>query len=220
MPSPAHAPSAGPLRSCAPGPAGHSRSASTRRHRSCAAGAWSLLLWLAAFACALHGPGAQADSIGVQAAEIRAEEDGYFLNAEFELTINPTLEEALHKGVPLYFVLELAVTRPRWYWFDETLLGWSTQYRVSYTPLTRQYRVASGLLSLTFESLEEVQRFLSRVTSRQIARRDQLPRGTRLEAAIRLRLDTNQLPKPFQVNALASREWTLQSDWYRWNFAT
>ena len=56
------------------------------------------------------------------------------------------------------------------------------------------------------------------MTSRPVARRDQLAKGTRYEAAVRLRLDVNQLPKPFQVNALASREWSLQSDWYRWSF--
>jgi hypothetical protein len=28
-----------------------------------------------------------------------------------------------------------------------------------------------------------------------------------------MRLDVNQLPKPFQVNAITSREWTLASDW-------
>ena len=160
-----------------------------------------------------------ADTIAVQSAEVRVEEDGYFLNAEFELTINSTLEEALQKGVALYFVLEFQVTRPRWYWFDDSVLTYSTQYRISYTPLTRQYRVASGLLGQNFDSIEDVQRLLSRVTSRQIARRDQLPRGLRLEAAVRLRLDVNQLPKPFQVNALASRDWTLQSEWYRWSFA-
>ncbi len=43
-------------------------------------------------------------------------------------------------------------------------------------------------------------------------------KGMRYDAAVRLRLDVNQLPKPFQVNALASREWTLSSDWYRWSF--
>ena len=161
----------------------------------------------------------RADTIAVQSAEVRVEEDGYFLNAEFELTINSTLDEALQKGVALYFVLEFQVTRPRWYWFDDSVLIYSTQYRISYTPLTRQYRVASGLLGQNFDSIEDVQRLLSRVTSRQIARRDQLPRGLRLEAAVRLRLDVNQLPKPFQVNALASRDWTLQSEWYRWSFA-
>jgi hypothetical protein len=51
-----------------------------------------------------------------------------------------------------------------------------------------------------------------------VARRDQLATGVRYEAAVRLRLDVNQLPKPFQVNALASREWTMQSEWHRWSF--
>ena len=161
---------------------------------------------------------ALADTIVVRGAELRAEDDGYYLNAEFEFAINATFEEALHKGVPLYFVLEFELTRPRWYGLDEKAHAYSIQYRVAWNALTRQYRVASGLLSLTFNSLDEVQRLLSRVTSREVARRDQLVPGARYEAAIRLRLDGNQLPKPFQVSALTSREWTLQSDWYRWSF--
>ena len=156
-------------------------------------------------------------SLAVNAAELRLEEDGAYLYAEFDVSINPTLEEALQKGVPLYFVLEFELTRPRWYWFDDRVLTRSTQYRVSYNALTRQYRVASGLLTQTYDTLAEVERFLSRVNGRPIARRGEIPRGVRLEAALRLRLDVNQLPKPFQVNALASREWSLSSDWHRWD---
>ena len=159
-----------------------------------------------------------ADTIAVKSAEIRADEDAYVLNAEFDVALNPTLEEALQKGVPLYFELEFELVRSRKYWFDEKVLSFATQYRVSYNALTRQYRLASGLLAQTFEGLDEVERFLSRVTSRQIARADELQRGVRYEAAIRLRLDVNQLPKPFQLNALASREWSLQSEWHRWGF--
>ena len=161
---------------------------------------------------------ARADTIGVKSAEIRADEEAYVLNAEFDFALNPTLEEALQKGVPLYFALEFELVRPRKYWFDEKVMSFSTQYRVSYNALTRQYRVASGLLGQTFDGLDEVERFLSRVTSRQIARADELSKGTRYEAAIRLRLDVNQLPKPFQLSALGSREWSLQSDWHRWSF--
>jgi len=162
---------------------------------------------------------AHADTVAVKSAELRADEDAYVLNAEFELAFNPTLEEALQKGVPLYFVFEFEIVRPRRYWFDEKVLSFSTQYRVSYNALTRQYRLASGLLGQTFDGLDEVERFLSRVTSRPVARSDELAKGTRYEAAVRLRLDVNQLPKPFQLTALASREWSLQSDWYRWSFA-
>ena len=59
---------------------------------------------------------------------------------------------------------------------------------------------------------------MGRVTSRPVARAGDLARGTRYEASIRLRLDVNQLPKPFQVNALTSREWQLASDWRRFPF--
>ena len=169
-------------------------------------------------ALSLLAPIARADTIGVKSAEIRADEYAYVLNAEFDFALNPTLEEALQKGVPLYFALEFELVRPRKYWFDEKVMSFATQYRVSYNALTRQYRVASGLLGQTFDGMDEVERFLSRVTSRQIARLDELAKGTRYEAAIRLRLDTNQLPKPFQLSALGSREWSLQSDWHRWSF--
>ena len=179
------------------------------------AGALALLLLVALAALATV---ARADTIAVKSAELRVDEDAYVLNAEFDLALNPTLEEALQKGVPLYFELEFELVRPRKYWFDEKVLSFSTQYRVSYNALTRQYRVASGLLGQTFDGLDEVERFLSRVTSRQIARADELQKGTRYEAAIRLRLDVNQLPKPFQLTALASREWSLQSEWHRWSF--
>ena len=161
---------------------------------------------------------ARADTIAVKSAELRADEDTYVLNAEFELSLNPTLEEALQKGVPLYFELEFEILRPRRFWFDEKVFSLSTQYRVSYNALTRQYRVASGLLGQTFDALDEVERFLSRVTSRPVVRVDELAKGTRYEAAVRLKLDVNQLPKPFQLNALASREWSLQSEWHRWSF--
>jgi len=173
-----------------------------------------VLLVLAMLAAAT----ARADTIVVKSAELRAEEDGYYLNADFAFSINSTLDEALQKGVPLYFLLEFELSRPRWYWLDEKVISVTTQYRVSYNALTRQYRIASGLLGQNFESLDEVERFLSRVTSREVARRDQLVKGAQYVAALRLRLDVNQLPKPFQMSALTSREWTLQSEWHAWGF--
>jgi Domain of unknown function (DUF4390) len=162
--------------------------------------------------------GARADTIAVKSAELRAEEDAYVLNAEFELALNPTLEEALQRGVPLYFLLEFELVRPRRFWVDEKVVTATTQYRLSFNALTRQYRLSSGLLGQTLDTLEEVERLLSRVTSRPVASNDQLVKGAAYEAAVRLRLDGNQLPKPFQVNALASREWSLASDWYRWSY--
>ena len=169
-------------------------------------------------ALALAAAAARADTIEVKSAELRVEEGEVLLNAEFDLALNPTLEEALEKGIPLYFILEFELTRSRWYWLDDKVAQTAITSRVSYNALTRQYRVASGLLAQNFNSLEEVERYIGRVTSRPVAQASALLQGTRYEASIRLRLDVNQLPKPFQVNALASKEWTLASDWHRWSY--
>jgi hypothetical protein len=161
---------------------------------------------------------AGADVIAVKGAELRIEEGELLLSAEFDFALTPALEEALQRGIPLYFAIEFELTRARWYWLDEKVIQWSISYRVSFNSLTRQYRVASGPLGQAFESLDEVQRFVGRVASRAVARADALQKGARYDAAVRLRLDVNQLPKPFQVNALALREWQLASDWHRWSF--
>jgi hypothetical protein len=161
---------------------------------------------------------AQADTIVVRSAELRAEEDSYVLNAEFEFSFNPTLEEALQRGVALYFTLDFDLVRPRWYWLDEKITSQQISYRVHYNPLTRQYRLSSGLYKEDVETLDDVVRLLSRIRGRPVIEKSALRRGDRYEAGVRLRLDTNQLPKPFQLSALASRDWTLHSDWQRWTF--
>lgn len=171
---------------------------------------------LLALAC-IAAP-ARADVIGVRQAELRVEDEALVLNADFDFALNATLDEALQKGIPLYFVLEFELTRPRWYWLDEKVLTSTTQYRVAWQALTQNYRISSGLLAQSLNSVAEVERFLSRVTSREVGRPDQVVRGDRHVAGLRLRLDTNQLPKPFQVNAITSREWSLDSGWHRWNF--
>ena len=162
--------------------------------------------------------GALADVVPIKGAELRVEEGDVLLSAEFDLTFTSTLEEALQKGIPLYVTIEFELMRPRWYWLDEKISQWSITYRVSYSALTRQYRVATGALGQAFESLEEVERFTGRVASRPVARADALVKGSRYDAALRIKLDVDKLPKPFQIDALASREWQLASDWHRWTF--
>jgi hypothetical protein len=162
---------------------------------------------------------ARADPIPVRSADLRAEEGDVLLSAQFDLALTQPLEEALEKGIPLYFTIEFELTRPRRFWVDEKVAQWSITYRVSYNALTRQYRDASGpLAGASFDTLDDVQRFLGRVASRPVARVDSLVPGARYEAMLRMRLDANQLPKPFQLNALASREWQLDSEPYRWSF--
>lgn len=178
----------------------------------------SLLLALVVALAALAALPVHADTIAVRGAELHEEDGEVLLSADFDFTLNATLDEALSRGIPLYIDLEFTLTRPRWYWVDEKVVDLVTTYRLSYAPLTRQYRIGTGLMSQSFATLDEVERFIGRVTSRPVARASALQKGTRYDAAIRLKLDASQLPKPLQVSALASREWQLASDWLRWSF--
>jgi hypothetical protein len=54
------------------------------------------------------------------------------------------------------------------------------------------------------------------VRVREIAEAGALNKGASYRAALRLRLDSAQLPRAFRVSAVGSREWTISSDWHRW----
>lgn len=165
---------------------------------------------------------AAAQGIHVKSAELAPNAGDYYLSANFDVQLNPTLEEALHRGVALHFVVEFELILPRWY----TLYLWNRQvaqteqdYRLSYNALTRQYRVSLGALHQGFDTLEEALALLGRFTRRRVFGADEIAPGKVYEAQIRMRLDVSQLPKPFQIDALGSRDWNVSSDWYRWTLA-
>ena len=120
----------------------------------------AVLPWLAAMALLLAPCHAGADErIGVMAASLEQAKDGpngaIVLNATFEFELPQALEEAVQKGIALYFNIEFELFRKRWYWFDRRIASSALVYRLSYSPLTRQYRLARGGLSQPFESLDE-----------------------------------------------------------------
>jgi len=177
----------------------------------------SLLAGLAAIWLVFAAPyAAQASGIEVRKAAFTTVDDSYVLEAEFDVALTPTLEEVLNRGVALYFQMEFELVRSRWYWFNETVANSQQLYRLSYNALTRQYRIGAGTLYQNFSTLGEALEVMSRVRRREELEAGTIKKDSTYTAALRLRLDTTQLPKPFQINALGSREWNIGSDWYRW----
>jgi hypothetical protein len=158
----------------------------------------------------------RAEGIEVSHISLHANDEGYALDADFEIDLTARLEDAINEGVPLYFEVEFEVSRKRWYWFDEHPVSRHLTLRLSYHALTRQYRISRGALHQSFSSLSDALRVLSRVRSWQVLGRSEVDAGTEYEAALRMLLDVAQLPKPFQVNALTTRDWNLGSEWRRW----
>ncbi|QJR08977.1 hypothetical protein DSM104443_00012 [Usitatibacter rugosus] len=161
-------------------------------------------------------PFASAQGITIPNAALEQTEDGWKLNADFDIQFSPKLEEAVTRGVPLYFVMEFELSRPRWYWFDEKPVKQSQTYKITYTPLLRQYRLSVGNLYQNFTRFDEVKRVLSRVRGLHVADKGAVKGEGVYQANLRMRLDTGQLPKPFQLNAIASSDWSLNSEWQRW----
>lgn len=175
--------------------------------------------WCAAALLLLVWGAAAAEESGVKSPALVAGESAYLLDADLDLELNPRLEEVIARGVPLYFVVEFELTRPRWYWFDETVAAQTLTYRLSFHALTRQYRLSTGPLHQSFDSLAEAMRVIARVRNWPVVDKNALKAGVTYEAALRVQLDLAQLPKPLQVTALGSREWSVGSDWQRWSFA-
>ena len=156
-----------------------------------------------------------SDRIEVRSAELRpaADGDGVDLDAVFDFDLPWTLEDAVSRGMPLYFVVDFELFRTRWYWFDDRRVAASLTYRLSYSPLTREYRLARGTLAQPFDTLGEALALLRRVRNWTVIERGALSAGENYRAQVRMRLDTAQLPRPFQVGAITSRDWTLSSEW-------
>jgi len=174
-----------------------------------------LLLVMLAFA-AMPAWSAQPHGIEVRNAAITTTEDSYLLEADIDIILSAPLEDALNKGISLYFLLDFELVRPRWYWFNEKTVTLQQQYRLTFNALTRQYRIGVGAFYQNFPTLAEALQVMSKIRRRGDLESGPLSKGANYTASLRLRLDTSQLPKPFNLNALGSREWSLGSDWHRW----
>lgn len=177
-------------------------------------------------------PLAIADGISVNKAEVRLTEDGYQISASYDISLTEVMQQALSRGIPLYFVGEFSLIRPRWYWMDQEVFQWEQTIKLSYNVLTRQYRISRGALFQNFTSLEDAMNILARQNSTvipaKLLKKEEgyiaewsgwIKREGNYIAAVRLRLDNAQLPKLLQVNALSGSDWTLNSDWYRWEIS-
>jgi len=173
---------------------------------------------LCACAILVASPFARADEIEIRNVRIDAIEEGLALHADFAFELNPRLAEAVKGGVPLYFVVEFELTRPRWWWFDEKSVAARNTVKLSYHPLSRQYRLASGVIQQSFATLDEAVAVLRRVRNWIVVEKSAPLQDAIYEAALRMRLDLTLLPRPFQVSALTSRDWRLESTRKRFTY--
>lgn len=177
------------------------------------------LMLLAALALAFAAAAANAGVIEPTKGQLNPTDDGYALSASFDIDLGNALEEALTKGITLAFNLEFGIERKRWYWFDERIVGRVIEYRLSYSALTQQYRLSVGSLYTNHATLADALRVLGHVDGLVVAGKSAIRPGYAYTAELRLTLDKSQLPKPFQLDALANKNWQVDARTLTWQFA-
>lgn len=157
-------------------------------------------------------------SAQIRYAALLPSDEQYTLNADINLRLSNQMEQLLTHGIPLFFVAELNIQRPRWYWFDETIVERRLNLRLSYHSLTRSYRLSLDNLHQNFSTLADAVYALSHIRNWSIIERSGLRAGQSYEAALRFHFDLAQMAKPFQAAALGSHELNLTTEWQRWVF--
>ena len=159
---------------------------------------------------------ASASNLLIKSAELQPVDDAYVLHANFEVNFSSAVEEALSKGIPLTFLIEFQVVSQRQYWFDHEIITTSTKVVLSYHALSRQYLVNRDNHQDIFTSLQEAKEDLAHLRDWMVLEKSLLKKGEPYAAALRIRLDQSQLPKPLQVEAMGSESWNMVSQRYRW----
>ncbi|MBU3637904.1 DUF4390 domain-containing protein [Polynucleobacter sp. es-MAR-4] len=169
-------------------------------------------------ALSLFSAAASAEGIKLKSADLERVDGDWLLNATFQIELTPGLEDAVQKGVVLYFQTEFDLTRSRWYWFDEKPALAQRLTRLSYQPMTQQYRIASEGITFSARTMFEALQAVGSIGGWRVIDNNQIDSSKSYTAALRMTLDLSKLPKPFQVNALNNRDWNVTSDWLRFPF--
>jgi len=175
-------------------------------------------LWLACALLVGVVPSALAQShADVTQLRVERTEDGVVLSAALRFELPSPVEDALSKGIPMFFVAEATLLRERWYWYDKPLAQVQRHMRLSFQPLTRRWRLqvssqpigGSGLaLGQIFETREEALAAVQRISNWKIADAEVEVDGKQ-RVEFRFRLDVSQLPRPLQISAVGQSDWNV-----------
>lgn len=164
---------------------------------------------------------AQADTlVDLQSLKIERQETELYMSGNWRFELPSALEDALLKGITLYFVTEVDITQERWYVYNQRVAHAERHVRLFYQPLIRRWRVnispqpfsASGLgvsLGQSYDSADDALNAVRRIIQWRIANAVDVNMDAKPTLSINFKLDINQLPRPLQIGAIGHSEWNI-----------
>lgn len=182
--------------------------------------AWSWMGAVVLLFCAGLAPAAAESVAEVAQLQVERAEEGVQLSAAVRFDLPSAVEDALDKGIPMYFVSEASIYRDRWYWYDKRVASAARHMRLAFQPLTRRWRLQvsqhpignSGVvLGQSFDTRDEALAAVQRISGWRIAEPHEVEANTAHYVEFRFRLDVSQLPRPFQIGAVGQSDWNISA---------
>jgi hypothetical protein len=193
---------------CAAPQHGDNPPGATRRRVSVGTAVLAMALLLLALIGAVAP--ARGAEIELTSFELTHNDDGVYLNYAVDLELSRSVDDALSKAVPLFFVAEAELFRNRFYWRDQRVGYAVRRWRIVFQPLTSTYRVTfDGGLSQNYATRAEAFAAIGRSARWRIAEGAQVEAGSRHYVEFSFRLDTAQLPRPMQIGIGGQADWAL-----------
>jgi len=159
------------------------------------------------------------NSLAIKNAEINSQFEAYFLNADFDLSFNDDLDEAIRKGIPINFIIEFELKKPRKYWFDEEVTKKTKEILLTYHALSKQFILSESENHLiAFDNLTQAKNELKRIKNWRIFDKSQIDDTDKYSAYLQVKLDQTKLPKQLQADITSNQEWQLASKQFQWMF--
>jgi hypothetical protein len=173
---------------------------------------WPALVWSQTSEASPPNP-APVATMTVQQPVLSSQPSGaQVLVGQVSVSLSPVLVQAIERGVTLTFLSEFKIFKPRWWWFVDEEVGLVVRHaRLTFHPLTRQFRVSvDGAKPQAFTDLTEALKACLAVNGWAVL---SAPMAAGHYAQIRLSLDTSALPKALHVTALTNDSWALSTGW-------
>jgi hypothetical protein len=164
---------------------------------------------------------AQADAaVELQELKLDRQEAALYMSGAWQFELPSALEEALFKGITLYFVTEVEIRQERWYFYNQRVSYAERHVRLFYQPLTRRWRVnispqafnVSGLgvsLGQSYDTAEDAINAVRRISQWRIANATDYNPDAKQTISINFKLDLKQLPRPMQIGLAGQSDWNI-----------
>lgn len=142
----------------------------------------------------------------------------YFVNAIIDLQLSSEAREALASGVPLIVHIEVDLIHVRRFWIDDEDADVDQRFELAYHAVTERYIVRNLNSSdqASFASVDAALNYLGRIERLPFIDAALLDPERVYDVRIRAELDMDEFSGPLRLLTFWRRDFSLESDWYRW----